>query len=82
MVGRVHLYAAYRANMKQRGLIPPLFRSEIKRAYEHDKTAKVADIAKDFGVGKSYPSALAKRDGLQMRRPRQQLTKHEKDEPR
>ena len=58
--------------------VPPLFRSEIKRAYEQDKSAKVADIAKDFGVGKNYPSALAKRDGLQMRRPR----KHEKDEPR
>ena len=68
--------------MLRRRQIPPLYRSEIKRAYEHDKTAKVAEIAKDFGVGKNYPSELAKRDGLQMRRPRQQVTKHEKDEPR
>lgn len=66
---------------RQHTHVPPLFRREIKRTYEHDKTAKVADIAKDFGVSKSYPSTLAKRDGVPMRRPRQQVTKHEKDEP-
>ena len=64
--------------MKSGNTIPPLYRSEIKRAYEHDKTAKVADIAKDFGVGKSYPSALAKREGLQMRRPRHKAIDQEK----
>ena len=67
---------------RQHRHVPPLFRSEIKRAYERDKTAKVADIAEDFGVSKGYPSALAKREGLAMRRPRPQPTKHEKDEPR
>lgn len=67
---------------RQHRHVPPLFRSEIKRAYEHEKNVTVAEIAKDFGVGKSYPSALAKREGLPMRRPRQQVTKHEKDEPR
>ncbi|MDO8533520.1 MAG: hypothetical protein Q7S17_02100 [Xanthobacteraceae bacterium] len=54
---------------RQHRHVPPLFRSEIKRAYG-DKTAKVADIAEDFGVSKSYPSALAKREGLAMRRPK------------
>lgn len=63
---------------RQHRHVPSLFRSEIKRAYARgDGTA---ETAKDFGVSKSYPSKLAKRDGLQMRRPRKQVTKHEKDE--
>lgn len=55
--------------------IPPVIKNEILRAYERGD--KVVETAGDLGVSKGYPSALAKREGKALRRPRP--LKHEKE---
>lgn len=52
-------------------LVPPLFKSEIARAYDRDRKTPVAEIAKDFGVSAGYPTQAAKAAGKPLRRPRQ-----------
>lgn len=53
--------------------IPPVIRNEIARAYRRGD--KVADTGRDFGVDPSYPTKLAKREGVPLRRGK--AAKHE-----
>ena len=53
---------------RQHRHVPPLFKSQIAAAYKRGDP--VAPIAKDFGVSGGYPSKLARKEGLEMRRPR------------